>query len=79
MSVMSDQARQSFLDAVVRPVKLPSRAVLTVVLQFTLILAGFTLLTVAAWLVAVPFGVAIAGLSCFVFEQGVSRRWLSRS
>ncbi|WP_432010177.1 hypothetical protein [Streptomyces cucumeris] len=31
-------------------------------------LGGFAGLTAAAWMVAVPFGLAVAGVSCFALE-----------
>jgi len=39
--------------------------------QLALYLAGFAALSAAGWLVAVPLGLAVAGLSCFALE------WLS--
>lgn len=37
------------------------------------VLAGLSLLSVAAWLLAVPLGLAVAGVSCFVLGKCV--RW----
>ena len=48
-------------------------AVLRLVLRVLLVVAGLGLLSAAAWLVAVPLGLAVGGLSCLVLEWAVKR------
>ncbi|GAA1749491.1 hypothetical protein [Nonomuraea bangladeshensis] len=37
-----------------------------------LVIAGLALLSAAAWLFAVPAGLAVAGVSCFVLEWRIT-------
>ncbi len=47
---------------------------LAVALRLLLVVAGLTLLTAAAWALALPAGLATAGLSCLLLEWIVKRR-----
>jgi phosphate/sulfate permease len=37
-------------------------------LRYALVIAGLTLFTVAGWVVIPALGMAVAGLSCLIFE-----------
>lgn len=50
-----------------------AKAALRLVFRFLLVAAGLGLLSTAAWLVALPLGLAAAGLSCLVLEWAVKR------
>jgi hypothetical protein len=76
MTTWSIAGRESALSALGRKFAALSarfRAVLLVVIRLCLQLAGFVLLSVAAFGVAWELGVAVAGFSCFVFEWLVKR------
>jgi hypothetical protein len=53
--------------------RLATAAVLRVVLRFLLIVAGLTLISAAAWTVALWLGLTVAGLSCLILEWAVKR------
>ncbi len=68
--------RESLLSILGRKLarsRLLTAVVLRLVLRFLLVVAGLTLLSAAAWTVAVPFGLAAAGVSCLVLEYVVKR------
>jgi hypothetical protein len=68
--------RQSLLSILGRKLstsRLLTLAVLRVVFRFILVVAGLTLLSAAAWIVAVPLGLAAAGVSCLLLEWAVKR------
>lgn len=52
-----------------RPV---NRTTVQAVWNLVTVVAGLVLLSAAAWLVCVPLGVAIAGVSCLVLGKAVS-------
>lgn len=76
MTTWSIAGRESALSIIGRKFRASAfriRAVLLVLLRVCLQLAGFVLLSVAAFGVAWELGVAVAGVSCFVFEWLVKR------
>lgn len=50
-----------------------TRALLLLVLRVLFVVAGFGCITAAAWMVAVPLGLFVAGLSLLVLEWAVKR------
>lgn len=69
--------RESALGILARWVQRRRRdvaAFLAVALRLLLVVAGLGLLTSAAWALALPAGLATAGLSCLVLEWIVKRR-----
>lgn len=53
--------------------RLFTAAVLRIVFRFVLTAAGLGLLTAAAWTVALPLGLASAGVACLILEWLVKR------
>lgn len=49
-------------------------AFLVIAVRFVLVVAALSLFTVAAWMLAVPAGLAVAAVSCLVLEWAVKRR-----
>lgn len=69
--------RESALGILARWARRRRVAVLTflgIALRLLLVVAGLVLLTSAAWALALPAGLATAGLSCLVLEWIVKRR-----
>lgn len=76
MVAWSLAGRESLLSILGRKLsrsRLLTAAVLRLVLRFLLVVAGLGLLSAAAWTVAVPLGLAAAGVSCLVLEWVVKR------
>ncbi len=80
MTTWTFTGRQSLLSTVARwaaPRLRRSRATigagLRLLLRLLLVIAGLGLLSAAAWMIAVPFGLAAAGVSCLLLEWVVKR------
>jgi hypothetical protein len=76
MTTWTISGRQSLLSILGRRLKasrLVTVAVARLIFRFLLVVAGLGLLSAAAWTVAVPLGLAAAGVSCLVLEWAVKR------
>ena len=73
MATWTVTGHESLLSIAARRLRGITRVALQLVLRLVLVVAGLALLAAAAWLIAVPLGLAVAGVSCLVLEWAVKR------
>ena len=76
MVALSATGRESILSILGRKLtasRVLTRSLLAVILRFMLVVGGLALLSAAAWTLAMPAGLAVAGVSCLILEWVVKR------